>query len=70
MVLGDTGGVWYQTADGALPKDVMGEADNVGPVGEVLKQTFCGNYRGDAWRLSIIHHIKHLWRKWSYPFEI
>ena len=46
MVLGDTGGVWGQTADDAPPEDVMVEADNGGLVREVPRRPFHGHYMG------------------------
>ena len=67
MALGDTGGVWVQTADDAPPEDVMREADNVGPVREILKQPFWGHYRDDAGRTSNVHNIQYFCERGHTP---
>ena len=57
MVIEDTGGIWVQNADDTPPMNVMGEAENGGPVRELLRQPFHGHYRGVAGIPSHVHHI-------------
>ena len=67
VVIGYTGRIWGKTADESPPKNVMGEADNGGPVREVLRRPFHGHYRGDAGRPSHVHHIQYCGRRGHTP---